>query len=270
MIEKTWQDEDLALAAAELVYEASDDEKIFPIRDVPQYRALHDAGYRVEEVFSDPNTGFKAIKLKSDAGGAPIFAVAGLEFSRMTNFEIEAVLNDTEAALGSGARQFLGDRAAEMRAEVGRLAQDSKVIVAGQSLGGRQIQALAYEHAAKLEGDDRNYLSACAFNSIGGEPLVEAVRKEPVDPAIAARANVRGYAVVGDPFAEKHGGRHIRPVRFHADPAPFSSSMMPEEETREPMYCGNSDNHLFPPLRDTPRTYGWGPEGVERGKPHYG
>ncbi len=269
MSARRFREEDLALAASELVYEAGDDGEAFPIPDGEQYRSLRDGGYRVERVYSDAGTGFKAVQLTSDLGGPPIFASAGLEFERMSKVELQAVLADAGAALGTGADQFDSFDANEMKGEIANAAASGRVILAGQSLGGRLTQGFAYAHAAGLPDGSPNTVHAYTFNAIGGVPLIEAATQGPVDPEIAARANVSGFAIENDPFATHTGGRHIGPVRVYADPRPYLPT---GDERREgqPGYRGNIDNHFFGPLRDIPGTHGWGEEGAVRVIPPHG
>ncbi len=50
--------------------------------------------------------------------GLPVFAAAGLEFSRLSDLEVKAVREDAGAALGTGIDQFDSDAAKLMRADI--------------------------------------------------------------------------------------------------------------------------------------------------------
>lgn len=261
--------EDLALAAAEAVYAAEDTATGFEVPAGPQFAVLRDKGYTDGTVYSDPETGFKGIRLTSDRGGPPVFAVAGLEFSRLPELEVRAVSEDAGAALGTGIEQFDSDAAKLMRVDIAEDAGQGDVILAGQSLGGRLTQGFAYVHAAGLPDGSPNTVHAYTFNAIGGAPLIEAATQGPVDPEIAARAKVTGFAIENDPFATHTGGRHIGPVRVYPDPSPYLPTA-DERREGQPGYRGNLDNHFFGPLRDIPGKHGWGAEGAMRVIPPHG
>ena len=197
--------EDIALAAAELVYLAAGKRKPFLVPDQPRYAPLRASGYEVVQVFQHPKSGFMALSMRSETAAVPVlYACAGTQFS---NSDKHTFIKDLEASLGDASEQFSSPAARKMRELVATSLDEGGVLICGQSLGGRLTQGFAYA-AANDRPDRLDWLIARTFNSIGGEPLTTAVFGA-TDPAVSSRIDLIDYTVRDDPFGRFHGGRHL-------------------------------------------------------------
>jgi len=140
---------------------------------------VQDQTFVVGQDYVDPVSGFSGLRLDPVAGGAPIFAVDGLEVGSRADEVTAATLGRLQVESPAFA-QMVAD------ATAAGAAFDVPVQFTGASLGGAVAQVAAYETAqALVQGGHSaaDEVRLVTVDSLGGRDAAEAVNGGSLDPA---------------------------------------------------------------------------------------
>lgn len=156
---------------------------------------LRGHSYDVIQRYEDPVSGFSALRLHPEGGGAEVFAIDGLQVGSHAD-------DVASATLGRLQVDSAAFRALVIDADTYAIQTGGPVLVTGASLGGGMAEVAAYEISEGLVASRKPFATGAVHlvtvDALGGRDATESINGGHLDPAALKLIDALGVRDDGD------------------------------------------------------------------------